>query len=276
MKRVVLCADDFAMTEGISRGILELAEAGRISATSAMTNAPSWRDRAADLRRFAGRIGCGLHLNLTAGEPLGPMPVFAPQGRFPALGHVIRSALARRLPQDEIEAEIGRQVEAFATHCRRMPDFVDGHQHVHVLPGIRRALLRVLSRAGLAGKIWLRDPSDRVSAIVARRSSMSKAFLVSALASGFAAQAAGAGFAVNEGFSGFSDFADRPLGVDFARFLTALGPRPLLMCHPGHVDGGEAGLDDVVWSRPRELAYLASPDFAELLAARSIVLSPNL
>lgn len=274
MKTVVLCADDFAMNAGISRAILELAAAGRLSATSVMTNAPAWRDVASDLRQADGRIGCGLHVNLSSGKPLGRMADFAPAGIFPEVGAVIRAALLRRLPLAEIEAEIARQIEAFAGHFGRLPDFVDGHQHVHVLPGIRTALLRCLARPGFRARPWLRDPSDRLGAILARRLSVPKALLVRALAGGFAAEAASQGWRTNRGFSGFSDFAaGRNTGEDFARFLAALGPRPVVMCHPGYVDSGDTEGDDVKEARSRELHYLRSGEFAALLDRTGIVLS---
>ena len=44
------------------------------------------------------------------------------------------------------------------------------------------------------------------------------------------------------------------------------------MAHPGHPDGDLARLDPAVESRAEELAYLASPAFARLMAARGIVL----
>src|SRR5919112_15611 len=84
-RSVVLCADDFGLADGVSRGIVELAAMGRLSATGAMTNMPGWRRAAADLTPLEGQIAVGLHLNLTTGSPLGPMPQVAPSGLFPAL-----------------------------------------------------------------------------------------------------------------------------------------------------------------------------------------------
>ena len=78
--RFCLCADDYAMTPAVSRGILEALEAGSLSATSAMTNAPSWATSARALRPHAEHADIGLHLNLTAGAPLAPMPAGAPPG----------------------------------------------------------------------------------------------------------------------------------------------------------------------------------------------------
>src|SRR5918998_361679 len=93
-RSVVLCADDFGLTDGVSRGIVELAEAGRLSATGAMTNMPGWRRSAPALRPFTGRLGVGLHLNLTTGTPLGSMPHLAPDGAFPPLKGELARALS--------------------------------------------------------------------------------------------------------------------------------------------------------------------------------------
>jgi predicted glycoside hydrolase/deacetylase ChbG (UPF0249 family) len=273
---VVLCADDYGLSEGVSRGILELLESSRVSATSAMTNAPAWGSSAAALRRFAGRAGVGMHLNLTAGAPLGPMPALAPGGALPRLRPLTMRALTGTLPTAEIEDEIARQLDAFEQAVGRRPDFVDGHQHVHALPGIRRALLRVLSSRSPAPEFWIRDPSDRIAAIVERRLAGRKATAVKALCSGFRDAARQAGFATNVGFSGFSPFDPKlPADALFDRAFRNLGPRPVVMAHPGYVDEALRALDEVVATRPDELSYLASDRFAHLVRERRIRLVPR-
>lgn len=273
-RKVVLCADDYAMSTGVSRAILDLADRGRISATSAMTNVDGWMIHARDLRGFDGRLGIGLHLTLTWGAPLGALPGFAPSGRFPDLGAVLRTSLSGQLPTDEIEAEIARQWGAFVEAFGREPDFVDGHQHVHVLPGIRAALLRVLARRNGRQPVWLRDPGDRLSSVLGRASA-AKALLVGALATGLRAQAGRAGIATNRGFSGFSDFRpDQDLGRAFEGYVTGLGGRPLVMCHPGDVDARDT-LDGVTEARRREFDYLGSPAFGDLLRRQRLELTPT-
>lgn len=66
MKRLILCADDFAVNEAASLGIAALAHAGRISATSAMVLSPRWAKDAALLQDVRGRIDVGLHLDWTS------------------------------------------------------------------------------------------------------------------------------------------------------------------------------------------------------------------
>ncbi len=270
--RFMLCADDYALSPGVSRGILEALSAGRLTATSAMTSRPSWPVAARALAAFADKADLGLHLNLTAGGPLGAMPAFAPDGYFPKLTAVIGASLLGRLPEAEIRGEIDRQIDAFTAAMGRPPDFVDGHQHVQILPGVRRWLIEALTKRGLAGRVWLRDSADGVGAILARRVEAAKALQVAALATGFARAARAAGFETNEGFAGFSSFdPSRSYRGDFARFLIAPGARPLIMCHPGHADAELAAVDEVLASRELELAYLLSPEFTTDLAARSAV-----
>lgn len=273
-RAVVLCADDFGLTDGVSRGILDLARAGRISATSAMTNRPGWERGAGGLRALEGRVGVGLHLTLTLGQPLGRATLLAPEGRLPELGALLRRSVLGALPTGEVREEIERQLSAFEAHLGRPPDFVDGHQHVHILPGVRGPLLATLRDRGLGGRLWLRDPSDRLANIARRSVSRRKALAVRALASGFGDAARAAGFGTNEGFSGFSPF-DPALPPErvFEAALQALGPHPLVMAHPGHSDAELAELDPVAATRPQELAFLASDGFAAFLDSRGLVLA---
>ncbi len=205
------------------------------------------------------------------------MPQLAPNGALPALSEVLRRGFFGQLELAEIGEEIDRQLTAFESALGRPPDFVDGHQHVHVLPGIRNALLKALGDRGWKERVWLRDPCDRLGAILRRRVAVGKALTVRALARGFAEAARAAGFQVNEGFSGFTPFdAARDPAADFPRFFEALGPRPVVMCHPGYVDAELAGLDPVVEPRAQEYAYLASERFADLLGRRAVTLVPRL
>ncbi len=67
-------------------------------------------------------------------------------------------SLTGRFPSAELRAEIARQFVAFEIVHGEIPSFVDGHQHVHVLPVVRLALLAVLTERGYQGRLWVRDP----------------------------------------------------------------------------------------------------------------------
>lgn len=255
----VLCADDFALTDGISRSILELLDLGKLSATGAMTNRPHWRSLARELGAFSGRADLGLHFNLTCAAPLGPMPKLAPGGTFPALGQVMRTAVLSGAIRREIAAELARQLDAFEDALGRAPDFIDGHQHVHALPGVRRAVLDLLARRYPAGAVYVRDPADRSAAIRARGVAVAKALTISGLAAGFRSAALRRGLRLNRGFSGVAPFdPERDFAGDLKSFLLRPGAAHLVMCHPGFIDDELARLDPVVATRPIEHAAIAA------------------
>ena len=264
-----LCADDFALTPGVSRGILEALEAGRVNATSVLTTRPYWPEGAKALRSFKAKADIGLHLNLTLGRPLGLMPQLAADGKLPNISTLVWASMNCTLPEAEIAQEITRQLDQFISRFGAWPDFVDGHQHVQILPQIRSALFRCLTELGLAGKIWLRSSGDRPFAILQRGIELPKALGIAWFGRGFAKEAAAQGFPVNDSFAGFSNFDPR---ADYARvfsaYLRASGRHPLIMCHPGLSDDELVALDPATLSRERELDFLLSPAFPALLAAK--------
>jgi predicted glycoside hydrolase/deacetylase ChbG (UPF0249 family) len=246
---------------------LLLLQKGRLSATSAMTNRPSWTLGASRLKDFADRADLGVHLNLTCGTSLGVMSRFAPSGGLPTLTRVLRGALLGGLPLAEIADEFRRQIDAFAHGLGREPDFIDGHQHVHAFPRIRAALFAAIDALGLARRLYVRDPADQMGAIAGRRLGAGKAIFIAGLARGFGAELDRRGIARNIGFSGIVPFDPRrDYGGDFERFLSNAGERPLVMCHPGFVDGELGQADPVAATRPLEHAFLASEGFQAVLA----------
>ncbi|PTM38926.1 ChbG/HpnK family deacetylase [Bosea sp. 124] len=255
----VLCADDFALTDGVSRSILALLEAGKLSAAGAMTNRPHWQGFAPAFGALGDRADLGLHLNLTCAAPLGAMARLAPGGEFPALRDLARAGATSPTARREIADEIARQLDAFEDRLGRPPDFIDGHQHVHVLPGVRRSVLDAVMKRYAAGSVYVRDPADSAAAIRARGIAIGKALTIAALALGFRRAALRRGIPVNRGFSGVAPFDPaRDFTADLQRFLLRPGPAHLVMCHPGFIDDELGRLDPVVATRPIEHAALAA------------------
>jgi len=254
-RRIVLSADDYGISEGVSRGIMELIVAGHLSATAAMTNWPEWPALAPALIARRERIAIGLHLNLTAGSPLGAMPILAPTDRLPGIAPFLHGQV--EAAAGEIAAEIARQLDSFEEAAGMAPDFVDGHHHVHIFPAVRRALIAALVARYPDRKPLVRNPGDHPARILLRRAFLVKAAGVAFHARGLATDLARAGLPSNDGFSGFSAFDrarayDREL--DIAR--RAMGPRHLAMCHPGHVDATLQARDNLTDRREDELATL--------------------
>ncbi|HWV80608.1 MAG TPA: ChbG/HpnK family deacetylase [Hyphomicrobiaceae bacterium] len=274
-KKLVVCADDYALTPGVSRAIRELIAGGRISATSVMTVCPYWREEGPALAAVAGTADIGLHLTLTDQTPIGAMPELAPSGRLPPVEALVRASLIGRLPVAEIEVEIERQLEAFVAVWGRQPAHVDGHHHVHQLPGVRGALLRVLGRQN-GPRPYLRSCREPLARIMRRGVAQQKAALISTLGAGFTRQASAAGFATNDGFSGIYQFGATDCRLDdlFARFVRDLGARPLAMCHPGYSDTTLAGLDSMTAERDAERVFLAGERWLKVLAAAHVAVVP--
>lgn len=258
---IILCADDFAMTDGVSRGVGELARARRLSATSAMVTTRHWPAHAAQLRELRPTLATGLHFNLTLGRPLADMPWLCPRGEYPPLRTVLRSSIAGHIPATEVAAELTRQLDAFEAAMGAAPDFVDGHQHVHALPVVRGAVLGVLAARYGGRPLLVRDPGDRAAAILGRGAAVKKSLLLATLARGFGDAVRAAGFIANESFSGVSAFDEtKSYRAELERFFMQASRRHLVMCHPGHIDAELATLDPVVGRRPQELAALMAFD----------------
>lgn len=254
---IILCADDYALTEGISRAIGELAAAQRLSAASVLVTSAHWPATAPRLSVHRRHLSVGLHLNLTLGTPLGPMPKLAPEGKFPGLPGLVAKALLGLLDAEEVKAEVGRQLDRFEQGMRVPPDHIDGHQHVHVLSGVRQVLLETVRQRYPAHPPLMRDPSDRLGAVKARSMAVPKAVIVGALALGFAHAARKAGLPVNDTFAGFSNFdLASPYAAELDKALSQPGRRHIVMCHPGHPDAELAGLDRVVERRRMEYETL--------------------
>lgn len=269
----VVCADDYGLAPGVNEAIAGLIAAGRLSATSCMVGLPDWRPGVGRLRAAlaVSPADVGLHLTLTDQRPLSRAPRLAPGGRLPALGPLLARGLARQLPGDAVRDEIRAQLDAFEDAWGAPPDYVDGHQHMHLLPTVREALVEEIVRRYPAGSVYARDCRERPVTVVRRGVAIPKALFLTWLGGGFARLARQAGIPMNVGFAGLHDFSGRvPFRTLMQAFLRQPGPRPLIHVHPGRVDAVLCERDGLTAPREAELAYLASGDFPEDLAAARV------
>ncbi|WP_084584189.1 ChbG/HpnK family deacetylase [Sphingomonas azotifigens] len=264
MSRLILCSDDFGYSSPISKAIVTLAQAGKINAISCMAVMPGWAEDARMLADVPAHVQIGLHLTLTGEVPRTRLPRFAPAGRLPEIDPLTRAAGRWRVPLDEIATELSAQFAAFSAAMRRPPDFVDGHQHAHALPGIRDLVLA--ETAARAPRAWVRDCTDRATAL------LSRPFVGKAIGSawhsrGLRRAAAALGLRTNTSFAGHYDFR-RDYAALFARFLRRPGAMHLVMCHPG---AGERPGDTIAAARIREAKALHRLPIADMAAAEGLV-----
>ncbi|MDR3413563.1 MAG: ChbG/HpnK family deacetylase [Formivibrio sp.] len=255
-RTVTLCADDFAQSAAISEAILELLSVRRLSATSVFSQSPLWPHLAPQLATQSS-AEIGLHFNLT--HP------FDDTAR--PLSHWLIQSQLHRLPSAWLADQVRKQLDAFTTILGRLPDFIDGHQHVHALPQIRDALLSTLAELGMTTP-YLRAP-DRLSH---PGDSRSKAFVLKTLCRGFACRAMDAGYRVPAWFGGlYSLSPEADYAALMAKWLTVAPESALLMCHPGN---GSDNDDPIAAARRKEFRYLSSDRFAECCESAGVLPGP--
>ncbi|HVH09803.1 MAG TPA: ChbG/HpnK family deacetylase [Gemmatimonadales bacterium] len=264
-------ADDFGLSPGVNDGILEAHAAGTVSSISMLVNAPGWEHGLAALRQMSRPPGVGLHLNLTAGEPVGePRLAEGPTGRFPGLVRLLARALARQIDPAHIAQECAAQLARLravglpVTH-------IDSHRHVHALPGILEA---VVETARAHQVPFLRVPVERgelgVAAGGARAWGKRRV-----LAWSWRLAVAGVSLPRHPdhfrglGLQGERDFLSRLLAL-----LEHLQPGTTeLMVHPGRPDLTLAAWDGYVSPRATELAALTSSRVRERLGRGDLALT---
>ena len=272
LRSVTICADDYGISPAVSLGIRELAAAGRLSATGAMTCMPSWPSEAPALKPLAQRVAVGLHFTLTDQIPLGPLPRLAPEGRLPSIGALLKRSLTGRIPTDEVAAELSRQLDAFEAHFGQAPDFIDGHQHAQVLPGVRQAVLAQFGRRLDPATCWLRDCGDAPMALI-RRGSAFKSGVIALLSLGLRQAATAHGVRLNRGFSGFYDPSRQSLAQAFPKMLADAQDGHLVMVHPGHVDAALEAVDSLTAPRQVEWDFLGGDALPRLLREQGVVIA---
>jgi chitin disaccharide deacetylase len=151
--RLIINADDFGLTRGINRAVLELHKAGALTSATLMANAPAFED-AVVIAKANPTLGVGCHVVLTDGAPLShpqqiPSLLGADGKNFrPSLIDFLIAVLRGKVSEDEIAIESLAQIQRLqragidVTH-------VDTHKHTHILPGVARPLLFVCERAGI-------------------------------------------------------------------------------------------------------------------------------
>lgn len=269
-----LCADDFGLAPGIDDAIAALIVDQRLSATSCIVLGERWPRAAKLLTSLDTTAEIGLHFTLTDHVPAGPMPNLAPTGRLPSLGRLLALCLTGRISRGEVVAELERQIDRFAAAVGRPPDFLDGHQHVHQFPLVRDAVLAVFARRLLPLGAWLRYPASPARDILVHRVAARRVCAINLLGLGFRRRGRLAGINGNGTFRGVRDVISEPSFEQlFQRFLSQLGERALIMCHPGN-EGDPFAADALAGTEARrdEYRFLASPRFPEILAVRGLVL----
>jgi predicted glycoside hydrolase/deacetylase ChbG (UPF0249 family) len=268
--RLIINADDFGFSDGVTRGIIEAHAAGSVTSTSMMANGLDW-ESAVRFARATRTLGVGVHLNLVQGRPLLRVPSLTDSrtGELHPLGALARRALARRIDADELAAELRAQIER-VRQAGIVVTHVDSHRHAHVLPGIFTVVRRVAIEAGIRVLRIPREPL-RVNALHAGATAR-KLVLATALRASRAIPL-DPRLLTTDHFRGVSLQGGTHFAGRLRRTLDTLEPGSTeLMVHPGHVDASLVAQDPYTAPRPIELATLTSAGTRERLARGDIEL----
>lgn len=282
MRRLIINADDFGLTPGVNRAIVEAHERGVVTSATLMANGPAFED-AIGLAQSQPRLGVGCHIVLMDGAPLldeaavrslldrGSNSSGNPHFREGITGFGAL-ALLGRLDEDEVEAEATAQIRKLQA-AQITVTHLDSHKHTHLFPRILRPLLRAAASCGVRS---IRNPFERIQGSQLAASPnlwmrWTEVGILRSLAKQFREAVQQAGISTPDGT--LAIVATGSLNERLLRLMVENLPDGIweLVCHPGYNDADLRGVHTRLReSRELELGILTSPSTRDLLAANGI------
>ena len=246
-RRLIVNADDFGLTDGVSSGILRCFRDGIVTSTSALVCDSAARHRL-KLWRQALHGLAGVHLQMTDGRPLSDAArvasLLTPGGTFPRFPQAIG-----QFDPAELRLEWHAQVNAFLD-SGLVPSHMDTHHHVHAYPLVFTVYCEIALAHGL--------PARTLSAEMTRQ----------LRARGVPCADLGAEWSAGDQQS-FLELADR--------LFSALGGGVVeIGCHPAAADAALERLSVYSAPRARELEVLFDPVLRRELEQKGVELVPAL
>jgi predicted glycoside hydrolase/deacetylase ChbG (UPF0249 family) len=238
-RRLIINADDFGLTPGVNRAILELNAADVLPSATLMATAPAFRE-AVHGAFTQPSLGVGCHIVLMDGTPAlhaVDLPTLAPGGRFRSgLGSFVRALFTGRISAGEIEREAVAQIRRLqqagitVTH-------LDTHKHTHMFA---RVLIPLLRAAKICGVGAIRNPFEpEWSRRLCGTAPTGRRLQVRALTlmrGGFLRAVERAGVSTTDGSIGVLATGTLDANTLF-KLLVRMPPGTWeLVCHPGYAD----------------------------------------
>ncbi len=282
MKNLIVNADDLGWTEGVNRGIADAFRNGIVTSTSMLANGAAFAG-GLEIAQQAPGLGLGVHLNLSDGTPVADgetvTSLLNDEGEFAGGPKSLFLKQVRRgLVLREVEIEWDAQIQK-VRDAGIEPTHLDGHKHVHMLPGLFEIALRLAKRHSIGAiRIALEESSLRTalasgkkqcSGVVMKQGVQARGLKL--LARDAREQAERAGIAAADYFCGIAQTGELTQ-EGLKKFLKSLPEGTTeLMCHPGHVDAAlkktATRLQD---SRQAELEILTDTGVRNLVASQGI------
>jgi len=280
-RNLIVNADDLGWTAGVNRGIAEAHRNGIVTSASLLANGQAFAEGVA-LARDAGGLGLGVHLNLNDGPPVAPhesVPSLVNDaGEFEGGPDGLLLKIATRgLSLREVEVEWSAQISK-VRDAGIEPTHLDGHKHVHMLPGLFEIALRLAKRHGIGAIRVSHEASslrsalstgERRAAVVLKQGVQARGLKL--LARDAREQAERAGISSADHFCGIAQTGELTKeGV--ARLLRNLPEGTTeLMCHPGYADDAlRKTATRLQASRQKEVEILTDTEIRNLVASQGI------
>jgi chitin disaccharide deacetylase len=282
VKNLIVNADDLGWTEGVNRGIAEAHRSGIVTSASLLANGVAFAS-GAELARTTPGLGVGVHLNLTDGPSTAQPELVATllndKGAFEGGPEALLLRIAKRdLTLIEVEQEWEAQIEK-VKEAGIKPTHLDGHKHVHMLPGLFEIALRLAKRYSIGAirvaheasslRAALSAGHERHTAVVIKQGVQARGLKL--LARDAREQAQHAGISTADYFCGIAQTGELTReGV--MRLLRNLPDGTTeLMCHPGYADAElQSTATRLQGSRQTELQILTDVEIRNLVASQGI------
>jgi len=276
VRRLIINADDFGLTSGVNRGILECHRSGVVTSSTLMVCGAQFEEAAA-LAVQAPRLSVGCHVVLVDGSPVlnqeqvSSLTVTGSPPRFreSLINFAFRVAI-QQLDGEQIEKEVTAQIRKLqATGI--VVSHLDSHKHTHMFPVVLRGMLRAAKNCGVRA---VRNPFEPL--VFAKAGSWKRQFqlrILQTYRASFRRELAKAGMVTPDGCIGIAVTG----GLTLAAFQDVIQELPEgtweFASHPGYIDGELDGIKTRLRaSRERELAILTSEAAKESLRRAQIEL----
>ena len=266
--RLIVNADDFGLSEGVNRAVIEAHENGIVTSTSIIAGGAAF-EHAADLAAGCPTLDVGVHLTLTEQRPVAesvPSLVGA-DGKFePHATQLAKRCLRGAISLTDVHKELDAQIRRARAYGVR-PTHLDGHQHVHVLPGIARVVASLASEHGIRA---VRVPTERPRGYMLKDPGNLKRLAEQIALGLFGTLSPLKHLRRVDRFVGFY-FGGRLTEQNLRTVLEGLpaGKTVELMCHPGF-DDPHSQYGDWHYAWAAETAALTSPSIRELIGAHGV------
>lgn len=287
MRKLIVNADDFGLTAGVNRAIVETHTAGVVSSTTLMANGLQFDD-AVTLARATPSLSVGCHVVLVDGTPVSPTHTVdtlrairsaEPENFYTSLSAFAARATLGGFDRDQLVDEVVAQIRKIQSTGLQVTH-LDTHKHAHIFPEILNALLRA---ARICGVRAIRNPIVPIKALPARLfkgkphlwKRYSQVRVLHTFARHFLKQTKRAGLLTPDGVLGVIETGASESGGFSSLLRQTLAALPdgtwELVCHPGYNDADLAAVNTRLRdSRDEERRLLTSAELRKFLDEQKI------